>query len=39
MAKEQGLCLQGNKVMIFTVENEGEPNEEASFKIQDVDEE
>jgi hypothetical protein len=39
MAKEQGLCLQGNKVMIFTVDNEGQIDEEASFKIQDVDEE
>lgn len=39
MSKEQGLCLQGNKVMIFTVEKEGLPNEEASFKIVDVDEE
>jgi hypothetical protein len=38
MAKEQGLCLTGNKVMIFTVENEGQIDEEASFKIQDIDE-
>lgn len=39
MSKEQGLCLSGNKVMIFTVENEGLSNEETSFKIMDVDEE
>jgi hypothetical protein len=37
MAKEQGLCPPGSKVMIFTVEHEGEPNEEVSFKILDVD--
>jgi hypothetical protein len=39
MAKEQGLCMNGNKVMIFTVQNEGEPNEESSFKIHDVEDE
>lgn len=39
MAKEQGLVMSGTKVMIFTVENEGESNEQASFRLQDIDEE
>ena len=39
MAKEQNLVMNGTKVMIFTVEHEGEPNEEASFRVHDVAEE
>jgi hypothetical protein len=39
VAKEQGFCLPGNKVMIFTAENEGTVNETVNFKMIEVDEE
>ena len=39
VAREQGFCPQGNKVMIFTVDDEGEPTEEVNFKIQQIEEE
>jgi len=39
VAKEQGYCFPGNKVMLFTVENEGQANETASFSMIDIDEE
>jgi hypothetical protein len=39
VAKEQGYCFPGNKVMIFTVENEGKSNETAAFRMIDIDEE
>ena len=39
VAKEQGYCFPGNKVMIFTVENEGKQNETAAFRMIDIDEE
>ena len=39
VAKEQAYCFPGNKVMIFTVENEGKANETAAFRIIDIDEE
>ena len=39
VAKEQAYCFPGNKVMIFTVENEGKVNETAAFRIIDIDEE
>ena len=39
VAKEQGYCFPGNKVMIFTVENEGQQNETAAFRMIDIDEE
>lgn len=39
VAKEQGYCFPGNKVMIFTVENEGRANETAAFRMIDIDEE
>jgi hypothetical protein len=35
-AKEQGFCLPGNKVMIFTAE---EKDKGVSFKMIEVDEE
>jgi len=38
VAKEQGFCLPGNKVMIFMPENEGMANESVSFKMIEVDE-
>lgn len=39
VAKEQGFCLPGNKVMIFTCEEEGTPNETVNFKMIEIDEE
>lgn len=36
VAKELGYCYPGNKVMIFTVENEGKPNEQVSFKMTEI---
>ena len=39
IAKEQQFCLAGNKVMIFTVDNEGTENESVSFKMIEIDEE
>jgi len=39
VAKEQAYCFPGNKVMIFTVENEGKLNETAAFRMIDIDEE
>ena len=39
VAKEQGYCFPGNKVMIFTVDNEGKANETAAFRMIDIDEE
>ena len=39
VAKEQGYCFPGNKVMLFTVENEGQANEVVSFSMIDIDEE
>lgn len=39
VAKEQGFCLPGNKVMIFTAEGEGTSNESVNFKMIEVDEE
>jgi hypothetical protein len=38
VAKEQGFCLPGNKVMIFTPEQEGTPYETVSFKMIEIDE-
>lgn len=37
VAKEQGFCLPGNKVMIFVSENEGESNESVTFKMIEID--
>ncbi len=37
VAQEQGFCLPGNKVMIFTPEDEGAPFETVSFKMIEVD--
>ena len=39
VAKELGYCYPGNKVMIFTVENEGKQNEQVSFKMSEIDDE
>lgn len=39
VAKEQGFCVPGNKVMIFTPEDEGTLKETISFKMIEIDEE
>lgn len=39
VAKELGFCLPGNKVMIFTCDNEGTASEAVNFKMIEVDEE
>lgn len=39
VAKEQTFCLPGNKVMIFTCDDEGAANETVSFKMIEIDEE
>lgn len=39
VAKEQGFCLPGNKVMIFGCEDEGTLNETVNFKMIEIDEE
>lgn len=39
VAKEQGICLGGNKVLIFQSENEGKRNENLTFKLVDIDRE
>ena len=36
VAKEQELCLPGNKVLIFYTENEGKRNESLNFKLVDI---
>lgn len=33
VAKEQGLCIPGNKVLIFYTENEGKKSESVNFKL------
>lgn len=38
ICKELGLCFGGNKVMIFTAEDEGGVNETINFKILDIEE-
>ena len=37
VAKEQGYCLPGNKVMIFTCDNEGTDSETVSFRMIEID--
>lgn len=39
VAREQGYCFPGNKVMIFTVEEEGRAGETVTFRMIDIDEE
>lgn len=39
VAKEQGFCLVGNKVMIFTCDDEGTEKETVKFKMIEIDEE
>ena len=39
VAKEQGLCMPGNKVLIFFTENEGKKNESVNFKLIEIESE
>jgi hypothetical protein len=39
VAREQGLCLAGNKILLFSAEHEGLPQESVSFKMIEVVEE
>lgn len=36
VAKEQGLCLPGNKVLVFVTEQEGKKGEQVSFKLVEI---
>ncbi len=36
VAKDQGLCMPGNKVLVFFTENEGKKNESLNFKLIDI---
>jgi hypothetical protein len=36
VAKDQGLCLPGSKVIIFYTENEGKKNESVNFKLVEI---
>ncbi len=38
-AKEQGMCMPGNKVLVFNAENEGKKNEISSFKLLEIESE
>ena len=38
-AKEQGMCMPGNKVLVFNAENEGKKNENSSFKLLEIESE
>jgi hypothetical protein len=37
VSKEQGLCMVGNKVLVFYAENEGKKSENLNFKLIDID--
>ena len=39
LAKDQGMCMPGNKVLVFNVENEGKKNENSSFKLLEIESE
>ena len=40
VAKDLGYCYPGNKVMIFTIENEGKAGmEQVNFKMIEIEEE
>lgn len=39
VAQEQGLCMPGNKVLIFFTENEGKKQESINFKIIELESE
>ena len=37
--KDQGMCMPGNKVLVFNAENEGKKNENSSFKLLEIESE
>jgi pyruvate kinase len=39
LAKDQGMCMPGNKVLVFNAENEGKKNENSSFKLLEIESE
>lgn len=39
VSKEQGLCLPGNKVLVFGTEDEGQKNEQVNFKLIEIESE
>jgi hypothetical protein len=39
VAREQELCMPGNKVLIFFTENEGKKNESLNFKLIEIESE
>ena len=39
VAKEQGMCMPGNKVLVFNAENEGKKNESVNFKLLEIESE
>ena len=36
VAKELGYCYPGNKVLIFTIDEEGQQKEQVNFKMIDI---
>jgi hypothetical protein len=39
VAKEQGLCMPGNKVLVFSTEDEGLKTEQVNFKLIEIESE
>ena len=39
VAKDQYMCMPGNKVLIFHAENEGKKNEQVNFKLIEIESE
>lgn len=39
VSKEQGMCMPGNKVLVFTTENEGQKQEQVNFKLIEIESE
>jgi hypothetical protein len=39
IAKDQGMCMPGNKVLIFQAENEGKKSESVNFKLLEIESE
>ena len=39
VAQEQGLCMPGNKILIFYTENEGKKSESVNFKLIEMESE
>ena len=39
VAKEQGMCMPGNKVLVFNAEQEGKKGESVNFKLLEIESE